>query len=232
MNLKEVSLEEIELHSYCMEDGISVLLHSILFIRAPSVVKPEDYHCKTIPSLTYPRCGPKDVNDSVLDSIKLVRNVSLNHNSIGPNLSKAILILSFFELREVKGFFGFASSNEKVVFERWRIPIVIDSRPLSNRIIERMTNSSNSSSYYEDVPSSTDELEWVNILKTTKEEIQKRLFLIYDTVNTSLDHVPPTMYEYDIEVVASINGIERKDQQSMVTRLINTPTFGMTSSLS
>jgi hypothetical protein len=33
MNLKEVSLEEMELHSTLMGEGLSALIHTILFIR-------------------------------------------------------------------------------------------------------------------------------------------------------------------------------------------------------
>jgi hypothetical protein len=46
MNIKEITLDEIELHSAFVEEGISALLHTILFVRAPNVVKPEDYVCQ------------------------------------------------------------------------------------------------------------------------------------------------------------------------------------------
>lgn len=41
MNLKEITLEELELHSYFYEEGISCLLHTILFVRAPGSVRPK-----------------------------------------------------------------------------------------------------------------------------------------------------------------------------------------------
>lgn len=49
---------------------------------------------------------------------------------MGPFLSKGIILISFFEKREVKGFFGLVSSTENIYFERWRIPVLIDERPL------------------------------------------------------------------------------------------------------
>ncbi len=41
MNLKEITLEELELHSYLYEEGIASLLHTILFVRAPGPVRPQ-----------------------------------------------------------------------------------------------------------------------------------------------------------------------------------------------
>jgi hypothetical protein len=41
MNLKEITLEELELHSYLYEEGLSCLLHTILFVRAPGPVRPQ-----------------------------------------------------------------------------------------------------------------------------------------------------------------------------------------------
>jgi hypothetical protein len=35
MNLKEIILDEMELHSSLLEEGISCLLHTTLFVRSP-----------------------------------------------------------------------------------------------------------------------------------------------------------------------------------------------------
>lgn len=40
MNIKEIRLEELELHSYLYEEGLSCLLNTILFVRAPGPVRP------------------------------------------------------------------------------------------------------------------------------------------------------------------------------------------------
>jgi Autophagy-related protein 101 len=52
---------------------------------------------------------------------------------IGPHRSKGVLIVTFYEKRESKAFFGFMSNEEKVCFERWRIPVVVDERPLPRK---------------------------------------------------------------------------------------------------
>jgi autophagy-related protein 101 len=53
MNLKEVSLEEMELHANLLDEGLSSLLHTILFVRAPGPVRPQDAHCQKLAPLTY-----------------------------------------------------------------------------------------------------------------------------------------------------------------------------------
>jgi hypothetical protein len=53
MNLKEFSLEEIELHASLIDEGIACLLHTILFVRAPGKFRPEDCFCKNLAPLVY-----------------------------------------------------------------------------------------------------------------------------------------------------------------------------------
>lgn len=38
MNLKEVALDEMELHNSLLEEGLSCLLHTTLFVRSPGSV--------------------------------------------------------------------------------------------------------------------------------------------------------------------------------------------------
>ena len=45
-------------------------------------------------------------------------------------------MISFFEKREIKGFFGLTSTVENIYFERWRIPVLIDERPLLHQKID------------------------------------------------------------------------------------------------
>ena len=44
----------------------------------------------------------------------------------GPELSKTTLLLTFFERRVSKGFWGFGATEEKVVWEQWKIPFLIN----------------------------------------------------------------------------------------------------------
>lgn len=65
MNIKEFSLDEIQLQTAYVEEAVSALLHTILFVRAPNVVSPVDHVCKRLEPLTFAKCGPPDVDITV-----------------------------------------------------------------------------------------------------------------------------------------------------------------------
>lgn len=54
---------------------------------------------------------------------------------VGPHLSKGVILLTFFERRETKSFLGLISNQEKVCFERWRLPIVINERSIPLKVV-------------------------------------------------------------------------------------------------
>ena len=128
MNLKEITLDEIELHEALLEEGASALVHTILFLRAPNIVKPMDHVCERLAPLRYAKCGPSDVDEEVTAVVNALRQ---SLTPVGPYLAKGMIICSFFERRETKGFFGLVSNQENVYFERWLIPVVVDQRSLS-----------------------------------------------------------------------------------------------------
>ena len=98
-----------------------------IFCRAPNLVKPEDHICERLAPIVYAKCGPTDVDNTVDEAIESLKS---SLASVGPYLSKGIILISFFEKREIKGFFGLTSTIENIYFERWRIPVLIDERPL------------------------------------------------------------------------------------------------------
>jgi hypothetical protein len=189
MNLKEIVIEEIELHHRYVNEGLSALLHTILFVRAPNLVKPEDHQCIELAPLIFAKCGPIDVDESVK---RAILNLNQLLTPVGPHLSKATIVLSFFEHRETKGFFGLISNHEKVYFERWRIPIIINELPLT-----RMNNNNNNNNSNNNNDSREDNEE-LYLLNHARDQIQNRILTIIQHVNTSIDHVPPSLYEYEI----------------------------------
>ena len=59
---KEITLNDIKINSLYLEDSLSAILHTILFVRAPSVVKAKDHACQSLSPLIYATCGPKEVD--------------------------------------------------------------------------------------------------------------------------------------------------------------------------
>ena len=109
-------------------------------------MKPEDHICERLAPIVYAKCGPLDVDSTVDEAIESLKS---SLASVGPYLSKGIILISFYEKREIKGFFGLTSTIENIYFERWRIPVVIDERPLlsSTKSYTHNNNNSNNNDY-------------------------------------------------------------------------------------
>jgi hypothetical protein len=88
---------------------------------------------------------------------------------IGPFLSKGVVLLTFFEKRESKGFFGLIRNEEKVSFERWKIPVIIDEREIPKR-------SFGSSPHM----ISTIEVERQHIFDNARNQVQQRILTILE----------------------------------------------------
>jgi hypothetical protein len=114
----------------------------------------------------YDRCGVEDVDTRVNDTIT---NFKRSVIAVGPKLSRGVIYLSFYEKRETKGIFGFLSSEEKVHFERWKIPVLINESP---------------------IPRGNDAASEINrarLYESTREQIKSRMMIIFE-VNTLLLH--------------------------------------------
>mmetsp|Transcript_12024 Transcript_12024/g.12088 ORF Transcript_12024/g.12088 Transcript_12024/m.12088 type:complete len:202 (+) Transcript_12024:140-745(+) len=195
MNLKEILLGEMELHSSIVEDGLTCLLHSILFVRAPGPVRPVDSHCSSLEPLTFAKCGVPDIDKAVKDAIE---SFQLSLCRVSPNNSKGVVVLSFYEKRSSRGFFGLTNNEEKVYFERWKIPVIVNDEVFRPDDIN-------------------DKIELKRIRDFGREQIQQRMMTIIESVNASMDHVPPSMYEYDF------NYAERRDQHSIMSKIVYPP---------
>lgn len=62
-------------------------------------------------------------------------------------------------------------------------------------------------------------MERYSIFENTRNQLHKSIIYVLEIANKSIDHVPPALYEYEIEVT----GPAGEREQSLVTRLINSP---------
>lgn len=211
MNLKEIELEDTELPVNIIKEGVSSLLHTLLFLRAPNQIKACDEFIPKL-GLCYLKCGnginnlqtsdefvPVIASEEVEESVILALKSMLNClTTVGPNLYRGIIIISFYEYRSSRSFLGLMNNLEKVVFERWKIPILVNENiiPSNNPI----TNPN------------------MEILQA-RENIQSKILQIIEFAGY-VDHVPNS-YEYAIE--AGFSGEKR--EASMVAKLINSPSL-------
>ena len=98
----------------------------------------------------------------------------------GPELLKGSVVLSFFERRKSKALFGLVKNEEKIVWEQWTTPILISTtpRPLGDDDPSRLERSR--------ADAHADAL------------LHKRISDIHALVNGPMDHIPSSIYEFEI----------------------------------
>jgi hypothetical protein len=205
MNLKEHCLDEIELHSSLVDEGIGCLLHTILIVRAPAKFVPEDVFCRSLSPLVYAKCGGEDVDNSVIRALEQLKE---SLEEVGPNLYRGTIVLSFYLLKENKAFLGLYSESKKHVFERWRIPVLVDKAPITMRRDD------------------ASQIERNRMFDSCRQEVMSRMMKIIVDVNLACDHVPVELYEYEIDAAASQT---LDNQSSMMTRIISSSPVTMRS---
>ena len=67
---RQIVLSELKIHSLYLEDALAAILHTILFVRAPSIIKAKDQACQHLAPLVFATCGTKEIDQSIeLDSL-------------------------------------------------------------------------------------------------------------------------------------------------------------------
>ena len=176
MNCHHHTLPELELSSHQVRESLQMLLHSILFLRAPGPIAPTDVCCEHF-SFSYSKIGKVDDVDRQIDSA--VADFLRSLVPIGPELSKGTVSLTFFERRVSKAFLGLVSTEERVVWEVWHLPLLVNStpRPVNDdgaSVVER------------------------HRIQSTAEVALKRSMAQIHLFAAEIDHVPPVMYEFSI----------------------------------
>lgn len=64
-NSKNITLDEIRINSNFLDDALSAILQTILFVRSSNAVKPKDHACQSLSPLIYAKCGTKEVDQSI-----------------------------------------------------------------------------------------------------------------------------------------------------------------------
>jgi hypothetical protein len=200
-NIKEIIVPKISLHYSFLDDALSAILHTILFVRAPNIVhNPKDQLCKTLKPLVYAKCGPVDVDGTVSDAVDIFRK---SMQCIDEGLYHGEIVLSFYDKRDIKEYLGFVTRHENIYFEKWKISIDLTD-----------------SKYRRGEPE--DDLQ---LYQTAYTQVTKSILHITEAVNQSTDHVPLSLYDYEIQVMeCSADGAgDSESGKSIVSKLINSP---------
>eukprot|EP01032_Pedospumella_encystans_P009756 gene9756-11464_t len=180
--LKEITLNDVRINTLYLEDSLSAILHTILFVRAPSAVKSKDRTCTSLSPLIYATCGPKEVDKIIETSIEAFKKSLFVSNGC----MKGEVVLSFFDKREVKEYLGLFTRNETVCFESWRISIVLLDAGGNDGIAALATGNV--------------QQDKAAAYRSAYEQITNTMMSILEATNTATDHIPSSMYDYEIFV--------------------------------
>mmetsp|Transcript_6844 Transcript_6844/g.8828 ORF Transcript_6844/g.8828 Transcript_6844/m.8828 type:complete len:209 (-) Transcript_6844:191-817(-) len=190
MNHVQRPLPESELTMDSVQDVLRCLLHTIIFARWPNEVKPHENQCKYFP-VAYTSCGDRNVDNRINSTI--IEFMETLYDA-GPDLQKGTISITFFKKRINK--VAFWQYQEKVVWEEWIIPLLINNsqQPRNN---ERISQNERN------ILQIDSDLRYLEIL-------QSRMFEIITLLNESVDHVPPTSdgsHEFEFSFAQSRNNL-------------------------
>ncbi|EJK58226.1 hypothetical protein THAOC_21671 [Thalassiosira oceanica] len=200
MNCHIHQLPELETATLAVREALAAVIHTVLFIRSPGPVSPFDVHCESF-GLTYTRIATENdplhgivtggasrrQNKSTSSYQQLDRKVDGSIEEflqtltpIGPELMAGNLAISFFERRPKKQLFGLHITEEKVPFEQWIVRVLVNNTPR---------------------PTGEDEasvIERQRIQDTAEGMLKAVMLKIFELANIYTDHVPSSMYDFDI----------------------------------
>ncbi|ETV73241.1 hypothetical protein H257_11788 [Aphanomyces astaci] len=161
-------LEELRVGVSELAECVACLLHTILFTRAPGPVRPAEAHCRFRP-ITYAYCPVAEVTRKVDAAIvQFQRHMTRHHSGGGHRIT-----VMFFETRVNKALFGLVQNEEKVVWEKWTLPIRVLVHP-----------SANPDEYHMQLES----------------QLRHGMLQIVSTVQTDTQHIPIGIYDYELLV--------------------------------
>jgi hypothetical protein len=147
-------------------------------------------------------------------SIQLPRVESnLILNSLLNLFLQGCLTLSFFERRASKQLFGLVSHEEKVIFEQWILHILVNNtpRPTDDDSASRMERQR-----IQDTAEAMLRSVFMKVFQYAS-GVEDRHGNMSDNAGT-LDHIPPTMYEFDIRSAKKVD-----DRENLVSRVAKMP---------
>lgn len=123
MNCEHVDLEPIEVERFQVKEVLKTLLHSIIFQRALGAQQMRDTESDLF-DLSYVRSDSRAIDAKVEEQTEAFGKALERDETMAAHQ----VCLSFFELRVRPSTFGLFRSEEKVVWERWHIPLLVHAR--------------------------------------------------------------------------------------------------------
>mmetsp|Transcript_9847 Transcript_9847/g.19907 ORF Transcript_9847/g.19907 Transcript_9847/m.19907 type:complete len:208 (+) Transcript_9847:70-693(+) len=123
MNCEQVDLEPIEVERFQVKEVLKALLHSIIFQRALGSSQMRDTDSDLF-NLSYVRSDSRVIDTKVEDQTEAFGKILERDETMAAHQ----VCISFFERRLRPSTFSLFRSEEKVVWERWNIPLLVHAR--------------------------------------------------------------------------------------------------------
>eukprot|EP01084_Bolivina_argentea_P198942 340503_1 len=189
-------IRNIFMHRIVASQAVSCLLHTILLVRAPGHLCPKESYCRSF-DLSFSRCGVADVDRMVDEAVDALQSAL---TPAGPDIRKGCATLSFFERRVKKSMFHLISNEEKIHWEYWILPIVVNDMLPEPGTPGKLERRQSSSSEIEKQCLSLEHMREERHRAEAHDMLTSRLEKIFEIVNGTIEHVPPVMYEFSISV--------------------------------
>ncbi|KAG2810187.1 hypothetical protein PC116_g20372 [Phytophthora cactorum] len=178
---KEHRLDEIPVAAEDVGDAVTCLLHTILFTRAPGDVSRKVDHAVRSFEEAAVLGGSSYVmgaSSGMMPGYGQPSIKSLGTSNVrGAN--SGYIAVTFFERKVKKALFGLMSNEEKMVFEKWILPVTVTSSPAASQEERELCAGE------------------------TEAALQNALLHILTAVQ-SIEHIPVAMYDFEITTFNSL----------------------------
>ncbi|OQR85066.1 hypothetical protein ACHHYP_12374 [Achlya hypogyna] len=159
-------LEEIRVGISELSDCVSCLLHTIFFTRSPGPVHPADANCRFRP-ITY--AFVPDVKKQVETAILQFQQRNMRRQT---GTATNITVI-FYETRKKTAMFNFMATEDRIVWEKWVLPIRVLVHPPANP-----------EDYY----------------TTLESQLRHCMLHVIMTVQKETTHIPNVMYDFELVI--------------------------------
>eukprot|EP00930_Biecheleria_cincta_P066773 TRINITY_DN53030_c0_g1_i1.p1 TRINITY_DN53030_c0_g1~~TRINITY_DN53030_c0_g1_i1.p1 ORF type:complete len:258 (+),score=43.96 TRINITY_DN53030_c0_g1_i1:107-775(+) len=185
LNVEEFVCPELRLAMCHVKESVRIILHSLVVCRSIGGHQPIDPKAVTseLFDIDYMRTDEADFAQDLEQTVEQFSGIFENNLS---RAGRAQLIFSFYTTKSRKQSIWniVVGSDEKVVFEQWRVPVTV--QPLRR------------------FPNPADNLrEEANLQASASQQVQQALHYVIARANAKVDHLPPppqTQASYKFEV--------------------------------
>ena len=169
MNCEVHEVEPLTLEPFQVKEVLKALLHSIIFQRALSECRHRDAESELF-DLPYVCCESRPIAQKVEEFAEAFSS-SLER---GADTLRVQVGLAFFERRTRPAAFGLFRSEEKVVWERWSLPLAVRGADAQRDEMEAGTSAEQQRRQLE-----------------LEEQLRHRLEFILEATSGKKEHIPP-----------------------------------------